>query len=161
MTFKDYTEFTAGPLRLPINGKVYEVPEVGYQAGLLLQRLEADGDDAPELTGEEQNRLLMGPVLDEMIADGVPAKAIERAILTCLTDYRLGRELAEKVWEVGLNPEALAPKGATEGSTSTGEATTTPTPGSTTGTTSRTDGTTEPETDLLAEPSPKSATPGD
>lgn len=132
MSFKEYDEFSAGPMRLPIKGKVYEIPEVGYEAGVMLQKVESG--DAPDLAPEDQWRLLMGPAFDEMIADKVPSKALERAILACLTDYRLGREIAESVWEAGLDPEAFAPKGATEqGSTSTGEETKTPTPASMTG----------------------------
>lgn len=157
MSFKAYEEFAAGPLRFPIAGKVYEVPEVSYEVGLVLQKAEAG--DAPELTADEQWRLLMGSAYDEMCADNVPVKALERAILTCLTDYRLGREMAEKVWEVGLDPEAFAPAGATEGSTSTAGASSTPTPASTSGTTSP-KASTKAKAKAKAEPSPKSAKPG-
>lgn len=158
MSFKAYEEFAAGPLRFPIGGKVYEVPELSYEAGLMLQK--AEKGDAPDMPAEEQWRLLMGAAYEEMTADNVPVKALERAILTCLTDYRLGREMAEKVWEVGVDPEAFAPKGATgQGSTSTGAESTTPPPDSGTGTTSP-KGSTKRAAKAKAEPLPKSAKPG-
>lgn len=158
MGFKEYDEFTAGPMRLPIKGKVYEIPEIPYDAGLMLQKVEAG--EAPDLAPDAQWRLLMGPAYDEMVADNIPALALERAILTCLTDYRLGRELAEQVWESGLDPEALAPKGApkTVASTSTAVASETPTPASTTGTTSPR--ATKKKAAAKAAPSPKSSATG-
>jgi hypothetical protein len=79
-------------------------------------------------------------VYDEMVADNVPALALSRAVLTALSDFRLGREIAEQVWESGLSPEALAPKGAKAEQTqpsSTGEESETPTRASTSGTSSR------------------------
>lgn len=159
MSFKAYEDFAAGPMRFPIAGKTYTVPEVSYEAGLTLQKVQA-GDDTP-LPAEEQWRLLLGPAYDEMVADNIPVKALERVILTCLTDYRLGREIAEKVWEAGLDPEALAPKGATSetASTGTGEESSTPTPASTTGTTSPTGGTKKAKAPK-AERSRRSATTG-
>lgn len=136
MPFKAYEEFSAGPMVFPIGGKTYEVPEVSYEAGIVLQQVQSG--EKPDLTADEQWRLLMGPAYDEMRADNVPAHALSRVIMTCLADYRLGREIAEQVWEVGLDPEAIAPEGATEAaSTSTAEANETQTLASTTGTTSR------------------------
>lgn len=159
MPFKAYEEFAAGPLRLPIGGKTYEIPEVSYEAGLMLQKVTAG--DAPDLDADGQWRLLMGSAYDEMRADNVPAKALARAIMACLVDYRMGRDAAEQAWEVGLDPEAIAPEGArTEtGSTSTGEASTTPTPGSSTGTTSPAT-TTKAARKAKAQPSQKSASTG-
>ena len=137
MPLKAVEDFNPEPLRFPIGGKVYEVPEIGYEAGIKLQGIESG--EVKDVKAEDQWRLLMGPAFDEMRADNVPIRALNRAVLTCLTDYRTGnRELAEQVWEVGLDPEALAPKGATEkDSTATGEASTTPSPASTSGTTSK------------------------
>lgn len=155
--FKAYEEFAAGPLVFPIGGKAYTVPEVSYEAGLTIQRVESG--DAPDVTPDQQWRLLMGSAYDEMIADNVPAKALGRVILTCLTDYRHGRALAEQVWEVGLDPEALAPMGALEESTSSDEATSTPTPDFGTGTTSPRDGTKKAKAPKAA-PSPKSSPTG-
>ena len=135
MAFKAYEDLAVGPMVFPIGGKTYTVPEVGYQTGLAIQRIQAGDDD---LQPEDQYRLLLGDAYEQMVTDNVPAAAFARVILTCLTDYREGREMAEQVWEAGIDPEALAPQGAPgQTSTSTGEESEIPTPASTTGTTSR------------------------
>jgi hypothetical protein len=68
--------------------------------------------------------------------------AIARAGLTALADYQQGRAVAEVVWEGGIDPERMAARVAalltdSTPSTTTDEASTTPTPASTSGTTSR------------------------
>lgn len=133
MPLKAYEDWAPEPLAFPIKGKVYEVPPLSWEAGVKLTAIMRDTEDAPD-DPDEQNRLLMGDLWDQMKADGVPAEALSRAALTCLVDFRMGRDAAVKVWESGLTPEALAP--AVGASTSTGAETTTPTPDSTSGTTS-------------------------
>lgn len=136
MPLKAFEDFNPEPLRFPIGGKVYEVPEVGYVEGLKLQGIESG--EVQDVKAEDQWRLLMGDAFDQMRADNVPIRALNRAILTCLTDYRTGdRELAEQVWESGIDPKAVAAAMDAKGSTGTGEASTTPTPASTSGTTSK------------------------
>lgn len=135
MPLKAYEEWAPEPLAFPIAGKTYTVPPMPWDAGLKLTRVLTDAEDVPA-DPDEQNRMLMGPVWDEMKADNVPHSALYRAALTCLIDFRMGREAAETYWNSGIVPgEAPAPKGAT--STSTGAASTTKPPASTSGTTSR------------------------
>jgi hypothetical protein len=143
MAFKDFREF-ADPLRLPINGKTYEVPPVPARLGIQLLGL-AKGDDVPELaslSGMDLWQALLGSAWDEMVADDVPMSAIARAGLVALADYQQGRAVAEVVWEGGIDPERMAAQVAatlkdSTPSTTTDEASSTPTQASTSGTTSR------------------------
>ena len=137
MPTKAYEDFAPDPIEFTIRGKTYVVPEVGYLDGLRLQAIERGDESEKDTAAEEQIRLLMGGAFDQMKADNLPPRAINRAFLACLTDYRTGnRELAEQVWESGIDPKAIAAALAAKGSTSTGEASTTQKPASTTGTTS-------------------------
>jgi hypothetical protein len=137
MAFKPFSDVE--PLSLPIAGKkTYVIQSIWarpYEDGARLELMWAKSAPIPE-DPEEQNRLLMGPVWEEMKADGVSLDAMKRAAFTCLVDFRMGRDDAEAYWNSGIVPgEAPAPKGAT--STSTGAASTTKPPASTSGTTSR------------------------
>lgn len=143
MAFKDFREF-AENLRLPINGKTYDIPPVSARLGIQLLGL-AKGDDVPELaglSGLDLWKALLGSAWDDMVADDVPMSAIARAGLTALADYQQGRVVAEAVWEGGIDPERMAAQVAatlkdSKPSTTTDEASTTPTPASTSGTSSR------------------------
>lgn len=143
MAFKDFREF-AENLRLPINGKTYDIPPVPARLGIQLLGV-AKGDDVPELaalTGLDLWRALLGSAWDEMVADDVPMSAIARAGLTALADYQQGRAVAEAVWEGGIDPERMAARVAallkdSTPSTTTDEASSTRRRASTSGTTSR------------------------
>lgn len=141
MAFKDFHEFSQ-PLRLPIGGVVYEIPRVSAALGLqLLGVLEGDEAALDARTPRELWALLLGEAGEQMIADGVPWAAYDRAGLAALADYNGGRDAAERAWEVGLDPEALAAMMAaaqgSQQSTSTAAESTTPSPGSGSTTTSR------------------------
>lgn len=115
---KDFTEFIAGPLQVPIGGKLYTIPPIDITTGLLLRRaMNPEDTDAIErliggdTEGDELDlagyRRVLGSALDEMLADGVPWDAMDRAYLTAVTDHQRGRVIAEQVWEVGHDPKAL------------------------------------------------------
>jgi hypothetical protein len=109
---KDFTEFAVGPLRVPINGRLWELPPIDIATGLLLRRAVTDQDAAAieELAGtddESAYRRVLGPVYDEMKAAGVPFAALDRAYLTAITDHQRGRLVAEMVWELGHDPKAI------------------------------------------------------
>ncbi len=110
LDFADYQEF-ADPLRLPICGKTYTIPEPSFTDAITLQGL-ANGGDIPEdlkdASGEKLARFVLGPVYDEMLADDVPNAAFNRAIATAMTDVTRGRFAAWMMWKVGNSPEALA-----------------------------------------------------
>jgi hypothetical protein len=109
MPLKAYEEFAQEPLAFPIGGKVYTVPPLGFTTGIRLQRVLAGEDDSlNDAPAEEGWRLVLGPVWDQMIADEVPMEAMVRAAFAAMTDFQFGREQAERVWEAGLDPKALA-----------------------------------------------------
>lgn len=101
--FSDYSEF-ADPLRLPVNGKTYEIPPIGIATGL---RITAQTEQKTPLTNEEFRRLLLGDVYDELLADNIPGPAFSRIVLTALAEFQYGRSVAEITWETGGNPKAL------------------------------------------------------
>ncbi|MGN6200022.1 DUF7426 family protein [Humibacter sp.] len=102
--FKDLAELF-DPLVLPVNGKEYTIPPLSFEAGATV-----DG----ALRGEEKMgdeafyRLLISDKLfDELLADHVPAKMIDRIARTVLTDHASTRELALTMWETGGDPKAV------------------------------------------------------
>lgn len=111
MTFKAWEEIAPEPIRLPVGGKVYEVPPIAAGLGLSLTAVVdgRDQDAAAELgKGASLWAKLLGSAYDEMLADDVPVEVIARAGFTVLADFQYDRETAERVWESGLNPEARA-----------------------------------------------------
>ena len=133
-------------LEFPIAGKTYVIPELPYQSMLVLEKAKAGektylDDAAPEETW----RIVMGGVFDEMIADNVPSEALMRAGLASLAFFEFGREVAEAVWETGVDPKALSaailaqsqPRPASKPSPSTAKASSTRRRASSSGTTSR------------------------
>jgi hypothetical protein len=145
MPLKAYEEFAQEPLAFPIGGKVYTVPPLGFRDGILLQRIiSGESVELNDRPVEDGWKLILGDVFDEMVADKVPMDAIARAGFTAMTDFQFGREAAERVWESGLDPKALAEavtqaQAALPGSqpsSSTGAARKTRSRASTTGTTS-------------------------
>ena len=109
MPLKAYEEFAQEPLAFPVGGKVYVVPPLGFTDGIRLQRVLAGEDDSlTDAPAEDGWRLVLGSAFDEMVADKVPIEAIARAGFTAMTDFQFGREQAERVWEAGLDPKALA-----------------------------------------------------
>lgn len=128
---KSWEDVAPEPLTFPIGGKAYTVPELPYTAMLTMQKIRAGestefDDAAPEATW----RLVMGAAWDEMTADNVPAEAIGRAGLATLAYFEHGPEIAEQIWESGVDPKALAAailtRSAESQQSSTGEATETP-----------------------------------
>lgn len=95
-------------LELPIRGKTYRIPPMGYQDGLRLKMAAEAPEGADGPSNEEMLRLPLGPVLDEMRADNVPEAWILRAALTATAEAMAGRKVAELTWENGPDPEALA-----------------------------------------------------
>lgn len=132
----DFSKFSDGPLVFPINGKNYTLPELSIPLGLTLAGI-IDGSDkkASKMKGVELWQLVLGPLWDEMIADGVSLPAVTRAGVAALAEYTDSRELAVVAWETGGDPKALEPylaglktgNRASRRSSSTGGAKKTPT----------------------------------
>lgn len=139
---REYTEFAEGPLEFPIRGKVYTAPEVGIELGLRLTRI-ATGEAEQDMPAVELYKLLLGPIWDEMISDGIPLNAAMRAGMVAMNDFQYGREYAIATWEAGLDPKAATEilrqqqgNRASRRSSSTGGARKTRSQASTRGTTS-------------------------
>lgn len=109
MSFKNYND-VADRLVLPIGDKEYTIPEVGMADGLRLSEMfekQAAGEKFDPIPDDEFNRMLIGDVYTELLADNVPASAVRRIILTALADFQRGRAVAEVMWETGGDPKAL------------------------------------------------------
>lgn len=127
--FSDYSEF-ADPLRLPVNGKVYEIPPVGIRDGL---KITASTEQNTPLSNEDFRRTLLGDVYEQLLADNIPGPAFARIVLTALAEFQYGRATAEITWETGGDPKALQALKTREA-----EANTTPQPASGSGTSPKT-----------------------
>lgn len=106
----DYDEFDSGLLVLPIAGKRYTIPAVGCSTGALLLRA-IEGDEAAFAVlneGDVMYRRVLGAAYEQMLADDVPAPAVDRALAAALADFRHGRVAAEVAWRTGQDPKALA-----------------------------------------------------
>lgn len=142
MAFEDLTELIE-PLELPIRGKVYRLPKPSLEGGLTLKSI-LDGTPDESVTDEDVQRILLGDVLPQMRADGVPDEWVGRVLLTALADFKSGRFAAEIMWKTGGDPkeldkllQAVAPNRETRRKalkSSTGGAGTTKRPASTSGT---------------------------
>lgn len=128
MPFRDFAEIWE-PLRLPYNGKTYELPSVGIADGGTLSMALDPRFDTPMPDPAELERMLLGPVVAEMKADNVPGPFALRVLMTALADFQSGRAAAEVIWETGADPkavEAWTRAAVSEPSTSTGEENETP-----------------------------------
>lgn len=141
---REFTEFSDGPLVFPIRGKRYVAPEVDIPTGLRLSGI-TTGAAEQDLPAADLYKLILGPVWDEMIADGVPLDAAMRAGLVAVNDFMYGREYAVASWEAGLDPKAATEllartqgNRASRRSNRTGAAKRTPSPARTSGTSSPT-----------------------
>jgi hypothetical protein len=141
---KDYTEFAGPPLRLPIKGKVYEIPPVGIVDGLALAGL-TTGEGATDEPAETFYRRTLSSAYEEMKADNVPGDAVLLAARVAYIDTVAGRDAAEALWNSGGQPgeAGAALAAAAKGGTGTRRRTrpaagsTTPTPNSGTTTSPR------------------------
>lgn len=126
MAFKDLGDWAQlVGLRLPINGRVYELPPISAELGPRVQALidygidiaigrEADADEAGEVLSDVAERDLykevLGPVYDAMQADGVPWAALKHAAMTSIIYATRDREDAEAYWErLGKTEPAKTP----------------------------------------------------
>jgi len=106
---RDYSAFAEKPLSFPINGKNYTLLPLSIDAGIELAGIVSGKDKAfRKREGVELWKLLLGPLWDEMVTDGVPLDAATRAGLTALAEYQYGRDVAEATWEAGADPNRLA-----------------------------------------------------
>ncbi|KMM44858.1 hypothetical protein CWIS_13570 [Cellulomonas sp. A375-1] len=138
---KDLTEYLSPGLKIPVGGKEYVVPDPSYEDGLRLAALvtfglrsmgdpeaEIDEDTVGKLRGvKDVQRLALGPVLDDMIADGRTGKEIALAGQYAMYAHVLGELAAQAMFEtlhgtpeeqVDEDPKASSPRGRRTGSAS-------------------------------------------
>ena len=144
-------------LELPVGGKTYIVKPPPADIGVLLLNRLALGiavDAGIELPEEQRRativdddempdfgRQCLGPVLDEMEADGLLPQQIEFCITTAFYAWTVGKEFAEVHWETAGNlarPVEERPGRPTATQTHAAAAPTTPTSASPSGTTAPT-----------------------
>lgn len=134
MSFQDLDEFFDPSLRLPIRGKTYVVQSPTAADGLWVMRLVTAAerqrageqlDDATlsglQLDDAEERGMyerLLGPVLAELEADGVPWEMVKHAGMTAFIWVSGSREAAEKFWSTPSG-EAVAPNRAARRATAT------------------------------------------
>lgn len=99
MGFKPLEEIE-GPIELTLRGKTYTLPVIMWEDGVRLQQLIADGNG----NYGEIVKVLLGPILPELAADGASSQLIDRVSAVALAEWRYGREAAERTWE---DPKAL------------------------------------------------------
>ncbi|MDT0306131.1 hypothetical protein RM780_04030 [Streptomyces sp. DSM 44917] len=111
-------------LDLPVKGRVYHIPSPPAEDGLRVQRITTlaarllDGGEAVDTTllddAEELDllRLCLGPVYDEMLADGVEWVWLRHAGLTAMFWIINGLAAAEDYWKAARDPSRLAPNRA-------------------------------------------------
>lgn len=108
---RDYSAFADPPLRLPVNGKIYELPEISIADGLRISGvITGENTEFEGRPGEDLWKLVCGPVWQQMIDDGCGYKAAARVGFTALVDFERGRELAIIAWE-GEPDDPEAPAG--------------------------------------------------
>lgn len=124
MAFKDLDEFFDDSLRLPVGGREYVIAAPTAETGLWCQqiiergadarrRAEAgeepkEGDTLDDTAEKELYQRVLGPVYDEMIEVGLSWPKIKHVGYTAFFWCAGNKDTAEKYWESGGDPEALA-----------------------------------------------------
>jgi len=157
MVFKPLHEVFDGRLKLPgKDGKIYRVPEPDNElglwctammaAGLAINMGEKPGEGMPPLQLDDDDeealyKRLLGPVWDELSADGYGFATQRHFAQTAFFWIGIGEEAAMRFWNSGGDPKASAPRAArrqraapTASTRSTAVANTTLSPASTNGT---------------------------
>lgn len=148
--FEAVEELLDDALELPVEGKVYRIPSPSSEDGIRVQkiveaaeRLYEGGEDAEtEVLDDDEEvnviRLCLGPVEDELIADGVSWAWRRHVGLTAMFWIANGPEFAERYWTAAGDPSRLAPnRAARRKSSGSAAASKTRSRGSTSGTSAR------------------------
>lgn len=132
---RDFNDFADPPLRLPVKGKVYTIPEPSIEAGLqVVGVLKGTNTLLDKEPPETLWKLALGSAWDELVADKVGYFALSRVGFVAVMDIEYGRAAALLAWDEGSNPEAEAAQAAadrgpeTQPTTPPDEDGTTPTP---------------------------------
>lgn len=115
-------------ITLPIRGKDYTIQPPDALTGLEVSRLMSltvdavagrDIEDDPRVqqvldahtkAGESLENRVLGPALDEMVADGVPWPSVQLAFQTTMLWITQGAEVAARYWAAGGGAMGKAPQ---------------------------------------------------
>ena len=93
-----------GPIVLTMRGQEFTLPQLDHnQSCKLRERIDA----GETITTAEISALFLGDTAEAMTAIGVPLAAIDRALWVAFTDWQVGREAAQIVWEQGPPKKAI------------------------------------------------------
>lgn len=129
MAYDNIDDVLDQSMRLPIGGKVYEIPPVDAETGLLLQKIAgisilAQGKGHREPTDDELESLqlddageklhmskVLGSAYDEMVADGVDWERMKFVLQTATIRALGDNAAAEQFWNSGgaVRPKVKAP----------------------------------------------------
>jgi hypothetical protein len=120
--FEALEELLDEVIELPVCGKTYSIPSPSAKDGLRVEqitnlaiRAAAGGDvtaEAEALNDDEERdlfQLCLGPVYNQMLADGVSWTWLRHAGLTAMVWISSGLTAAERFWQSAGNPETEAP----------------------------------------------------
>ncbi|MEU6342224.1 hypothetical protein ABZ883_14930 [Streptomyces sp. NPDC046977] len=109
-------------LELPVGGKTYRIPSPSAEDGLKVQkianlavRLMAGGEvsEDTELLDDDGEldliKLCLGPVYDELTADGVSWAWVRHLGMTSMLWITQGIDTARNYWKAGGDPSQMAP----------------------------------------------------
>ncbi|MYY08829.1 hypothetical protein GT204_07905 [Streptomyces sp. SID4919] len=121
LKFEALEELFDDALELPVKGKTYKIPSPSAEDGLKIQRITTmaarlvDGGEAVDtdlLDDDEETdliRLCLGPVYDDLLADGVDWAWLRHAGLTAMFWITAGADAAMTYWAAAGDPSRLAP----------------------------------------------------
>lgn len=148
--FDALNELFDDALELPYQGRIYRIPSPPAEDGLRIQELTTlaarlvQGDehiDTTLLDDDEETDLLklaLGPVLEELLADGVDWAWVRHMGLTAVVWITNSVEAAQRIWAAAGDPSRLAPnREARRRKSGSAAAKSTPRRGSTSGTKGR------------------------
>lgn len=103
--YPDLAEYYDPDLHLPISGNVYTIPSPGMDE---TERLAAYcfSDHSLEEHAAERAKIL-GPVRDQMIADGVCSPFADFAADTAIIHFAVNQDAARAVWQFAPNADEL------------------------------------------------------
>lgn len=104
---RDLMEIYQPKVELPIRGRVYIIPEPEPAFGAEIPRLIWDRRAFIEMS--EASLAVLGPALDEMVADNVPWSMVLHSGRTALLWFGHSPGVARRYWELGQLGSALPP----------------------------------------------------
>lgn len=148
--FADLEALFDDALELPYQGRIYRIPSPSAEDGLRVQRITTlaarlvvggEAIDTTLLDDDEETdlfRLSLGPVYEQLLADGVDWVWVKHMGLTAVVWITNSVEAAQQVWAAAGDPSRLAPnREARRSKSGSAAAKSTPRRGSTSGTRGR------------------------